>query len=193
MSDLSSLCHSADLRLRSLRSSIARLSSASHSLQQQLTQSQHASQQHNSTLAHSHQQLCSLQHDYQLAAAAHLSTLHDLAASLNQLPTQPLLSALDEADDALTEAGQQWEEAAEAEWAEWNSNEAGVDEEESELRRLSAALELQYRESVHAKLQHLAAQRRYESAVQYAQRSPAAQRETDSEEQQSEVCTRTVH
>ena len=189
LSSLSSLCHTADLRLCSLQSSIPHLTRASHTLQEQLTHTQHSIQQHNTALAHTSQQLTALQQQYHRTTTAHTTTLHTLTTSLAHLPTQPLLLSLLEADEAVDAAVQRWEDAAEAEWQEWERGEVGVDEVESELQRLSAALEAQHRENVHAELKRLAAQHRYEAAVQQKQQGPVAECATDSDEHQSAAQT----
>ena len=185
LSSLSSLCHTADLRLCSLHSSLSHLTAASHTLQQQLNQTQHNIQQHNLTLANAEQQLATLQQQYDHTATAHTTTLHTLTTSLASLPNAQLLSSLIEADDAVDAAVSQWEAAADAVWDERASSEVGVEEVERELQRLSAALEVQYRQTVHAELQRLAAKHRYEAAVQQKEQGPAVQLARDSEEHQS--------
>ena len=70
-------------------------------------------------------------------------------------------------------------------WDDWQSGEAEVGEVEAESQRLSAALEVQYRESVHAEMQLLAAQHRYEAAVRQKERRTAEPVGTDDDEHQS--------
>jgi len=183
LSSLSSLCHTADLRLSSLQSSLAHLTAASHTLQQQLNHSQHTTQQHNTTLAHSHTRLTTLQQHYHHLTTTHTDTLHTLTTSFAALPSPSLLSSLTEADEAVDAAVEQWEAASVAEWEEWQSGELSVEEGESELQRLTAALEVQYREHVHAEMQHLAAKHRYKAAVHQAECGAAVRH--DSEEHQS--------
>ena len=193
LSSLSSLCHTADLRLSSLQSSLSHLTAASHTLQQQLNHSQHTTQQHDTTLAHSFTQLTTLQQHYHHLTTTHTDTLHTLTASLAALPSPSLLPSLTEADEAVDAAVEQWEAAIVAEWEEWQSGELGVEEVEGELQRVSAALEVQYREHVHAEMQHLAAKQRHEAAVQQAECGAAVRYERDSEEHQSAARTHTRH